>query len=235
MKINEVITEAGIINTLAQQAAGIGGFVTGGTSGYTAAVAQKQGQQQLAKDVNAVFQKWNAYSGQTTETDPRNWTAKYFRTTPDKLPEGPTNTSPGTVKQWLTQVEQYYQTGKLQVAGHQPQSQQATQAQQPAQTQQQSAQTQQPAQTQQQPAQVIAQQPAQTQQQSSQATPSAETKIFTDPATFKAEWDKYVASKSATAPYQLIADPALLSVLKDMWMRTGGTKVESKKNKGRAI
>ena len=60
-------------------------------------------------------------------------------------------------------------------------------------------------------------------------------KIFADPSAFKAEWDKYVESKSATAPYQLISDPAMLSVLKDMWMRTGGTNLkESKKNTRKA-
>ncbi len=60
-------------------------------------------------------------------------------------------------------------------------------------------------------------------------------KIFADPAAFKAEWDKYVESKSTTTPYQLISDPAMLAVLKDMWMRTGGTNLkESKKNTRKA-
>lgn len=64
------------------------------------------------------------------------------------------------------------------------------------------------------------------------ATPAAAPPVFKDPATFKAEWDKFVASKPN---YKLIADPALLSVLKNMWMRSGGMKAESKKNKGKLV
>ena len=56
--------------------------------------------------------------------------------------------------------------------------------------------------------------------------------MFKDPAAFKAEWDKFVASKPN---YKLIADPALLAVLKNMWMRSGGLKAESKKNKGKRV
>jgi hypothetical protein len=67
------------------------------------------------------------------------------------------------------------------------------------------------------------------------APTSSGNTLFSDPATFKAEWDKYVESKSATTPYQLITDPAMLAVLKDMWMRTGGTNLkESKKNTRKA-
>ena len=92
--------------------------------------------------------------------------------------------------------------------------------------------------TQAQPATAQAQPGAtdQTQPATAQAQPTASgAKIYTDPAAFKAEWDKYVASKSATAPYHLISDPALLSVLKNMWMRTGGTSaMESKTNTRKA-
>lgn len=56
--------------------------------------------------------------------------------------------------------------------------------------------------------------------------------VFKDPNAFKAEWDKFVASKPN---YKLIADPQLLSVLKNMWMRSGGMKAESKKNKGKRV
>lgn len=56
--------------------------------------------------------------------------------------------------------------------------------------------------------------------------------MFRDPAAFKAEWDKFVASKPN---YNLITDPELLSVLKNMWMRSGGVKAESKKNKGQRV
>lgn len=56
--------------------------------------------------------------------------------------------------------------------------------------------------------------------------------LFKDPAAFKAEWDKFIASSPG---YRLIADPDLLEALKQMWMRAGGTKVESKKNKGQRV
>lgn len=56
--------------------------------------------------------------------------------------------------------------------------------------------------------------------------------VFKDPAAFKAEWDKFVASKPN---YKLIADPALLTALKNMWMRSGGMKAESKKNKRKPV
>lgn len=59
-------------------------------------------------------------------------------------------------------------------------------------------------------------------QTQTQAQP--QTKLFSDPTAFKAEWDKYVASKGGEK-YQLIADPAMLDVLKNIWMRTGGTKL----------
>lgn len=64
------------------------------------------------------------------------------------------------------------------------------------------------------------------------AAASAAPPVFKDPAAFKAEWDKFVASKPN---YKLIADPALLSVLKNMWMRSGGMKAESKKNKRKPV
>jgi len=61
---------------------------------------------------------------------------------------------------------------------------------------------------------------------------------FKDPAKFKAEYDKYVAAQNAKnksngmGPFQLGSEPQLLSVLKQMWMQTGGTKAESTTNKG---
>jgi len=63
--------------------------------------------------------------------------------------------------------------------------------------------------------------------QQADANKDPQYKIFKDPAAFKSEWDKYVATKSQ--PYQLIADPEMLTALKDMWMRSGGTRVESRR------
>lgn len=59
------------------------------------------------------------------------------------------------------------------------------------------------------------------------AEPKAEaepnmSEIFKDPAKFKAEWDKILA---ADPKFKLITNPELTSLLKTMWMNTGGTKV----------
>lgn len=61
---------------------------------------------------------------------------------------------------------------------------------------------------------------------------AVDTKIFKDATAFKAEWDKLLASNPT---YKLISDPDLLSVLKNIWMKTGGTKLESVRNKGAAL
>lgn len=64
---------------------------------------------------------------------------------------------------------------------------------------------------------------------------------FKDANAFKAEWDKYVAAQNAhnkskgMGEFKLITEPQLLSVLKSMWMQTGGTKVESMMKRGKAI
>jgi hypothetical protein len=56
--------------------------------------------------------------------------------------------------------------------------------------------------------------------------------IFKDAAKFRAEWDEFVKQNPN---YKLIADPDLLAVLKDIWMRSGGTKLESLAKSGTVI
>ena len=109
-----------------------------------------------------------------------------------------------------------------------PQQAAPTPQQTPAPTPQQAAPT--PQQTPE-PQQAAAPEPATT-PEPQQAVVDPAHAMFKDPAAFKAEWDKFVASKPN---YKLIADPALLSVLKNMWMRSGGLKAESKKNKGQRV
>lgn len=70
-------------------------------------------------------------------------------------------------------------------------------------------------------------QPAQTQQQ--QANPAHA--IFQDPAKFTAEFNKYLQSTGL----QQLVNFKLKDVLKNMWMRSGGTRVESKNNKGKRV
>lgn len=63
----------------------------------------------------------------------------------------------------------------------------------------------------------------QAQQQAPQQQPetTSNSEIFTDPEEFKSAWDAYVNSKGEN--YQLISDPKMLKVLKDIWMEGGGT------------
>lgn len=56
--------------------------------------------------------------------------------------------------------------------------------------------------------------------------------LFKDPTVFKAEWDKFIASNPN---FKLISDPALIAVLKKMWMQSGGTKLESKNTKKKRV
>lgn len=149
MKINEVTSKPlneGPLDALKQvgaglkgayqgvKAGGVGGVGLGNVrGGYAAGVAQQQGQQQTQNAANIMFQKWNTYAGQSGETNPQNWTAKYMDTTVDKLPAGPTNASPNAVKQWLVQVEQAWRRGDFEKDA-QPAAG-AQQDQQPQQTQ----------------------------------------------------------------------------------------------------
>ena len=56
-------------------------------------------------------------------------------------------------------------------------------------------------------------------------TGAGKNPLFKDPQAFKSAWDQYVASKTKPdSPYQLISDPEMLTVLKTMWMRSGGTQ-----------
>lgn len=95
------------------------------------------------------------------------------------------------------------------------------------------------------PAADTAQEPASDTTDQTKQEPAAEQKPagfnFKDANAFKAEWDKYVAAQNAhnkskgMGEFKLITEPQLLSVLKSMWMQTGGTKVESMMKRGKAI
>lgn len=89
--------------------------------------------------------------------------------------------------------------------------------------------------------QPTAQQPTQPDQSQDQQQQTAQPQVqgsanlsnlFKNPTSFKAEWDKYVASKGGDN-YKLISDPSMLNVLKHIWMRTGGTKVQENKKSAR--
>ena len=217
MKVNEVLTEAPL--DWNQGWAGV-------EAGMTSNKADAEQAQQTKRVVTTALQKWTALaqqikaaSGQEpTPQQATDWFTKFTGVAPTAAPA---NTTAATLNQWLTkEISNVMVQRAAGTAQAQPgQAQQGVPAQQGAQGQTQPGQAQPTA------------QPA-----TAQAQPAASnSKIFSDPAAFKAEWDKYVASKSGTAPYQLISDPAMLAVLKDMWMRTGGTNLkESKKNTRKA-
>ena len=210
MKITEVLVEAPL--NWNQGWAGV-------EAGMTANKAEAEQAKQTKNVVTIALQKWaaiaqqmKAASGQDpTPQQATDWFTKFTGSAPTAAPA---NTTAATLNQWLTKE---ISNVMVQRAAGTPQAQPGAQQAQPG------AQQAQP--------DAQAQPGAQQAQPDAQAQPATNnSQIFADPAAFKAEWDKYVASKSATAPYQLISDPAMLEVLKNMWMRTGGTNLkESKK------
>lgn len=225
MKSNEIVQE-GFWDNVKNPIAYLKGATTSGQTG-AGSVARAQGQQEITKLAKQAEPSWfkaqAAYQQQGV--DPKQmgdylsqWARKWFEV--PNLPaysqavKSPQVTDQG-VRQYLQIAASQYMAPALQQQQQgQPTQQQAQQ--QPAQAQQAA-----PAQSTQ-----AATQPAQ--QQSSDPVHA----ILKDPNAFKAEWDKFIASKPN---YKLIADPQLLSVLKNMWMRSGGMKAESKKNKGKSV
>ena len=234
MKITEVLVEAPL--NWNQGWAGV-------EAGMTANKAEAEQAKQTKNVVTIALQKWaaiaqqmKAASGQDpTPQQATDWFTKFTGSAPTAAPA---NTTAATLNQWLTKE---ISNVMVQRAAGTPQAQPGAQQAQPDAQAQPGAQQAQPDAQAQAGAQQ-AQPGAQAQAGAQQAQPGAQaqaatdnSQIFADPAAFKAEWDKYVASKSATAPYQLISDPAMLEVLKNMWMRTGGTNLkESKKTTRKA-
>ena len=219
MKTNEIVQE-GPLDFAKRAVAGVKGAMAP-TSDFRTGYQQAGEQQKLQDMVKRTYPAWNqavvAYKNQQLPEPEiakrmKTWTEKYFGIA--GMPPYPEAmiTAQGAQKYLLNAVSR-------KMTGEQPAQQPAQQpAAEPA------AQTQEPAQ---QPAAPA----AQTQQPAAPAQDPTHA-MFKDPNAFKAEWDKFVA---ANQNYKLIADPKLLSVLKTMWMRSGGMKAESKKNKGKRV
>jgi hypothetical protein len=103
MKINEILTEG-----LWDYAKG---FVKGGRAGAQAAAGQAQGQKEMDQFTNAVFQKWNQYTGQTKDTDVETWAKKFFHA--PNLTYSPADSSAASVKLFLNKLSQDYKAGRL--------------------------------------------------------------------------------------------------------------------------
>jgi|688.fasta_scaffold194058_3 hypothetical protein len=104
MKINEILTEGPLdyLKGLAK---------TGSLVGAKAASQQAQGQKEINQFANAVFQKWNNYTGQTGDKDIAAWAEKFFGV--NNISIVPGDDTAASAKLFLTKVSQDYKAGKL--------------------------------------------------------------------------------------------------------------------------
>jgi ribosomal protein L12E/L44/L45/RPP1/RPP2 len=184
-----------------------------------AAQAKSAQTEKITNSANIAFQQWNAKttSMEHAGTQPTvdqfvQWLQKYFKTNiPINQPQLDLTNHQSVYAEIMKMAGHYY-------AGTQGQ-QQPVQGQQPA--AQQAQQTgQQTAQGRQQPAQ----QAQQTGQQPAAGGP------FQDPNVLTSQWEQFKSGGATTKQMQ-----ALRPVIKNMLMRMGATKVESKKNTRRMI
>jgi DNA primase len=231
MKSNEIVQE-GPWDFAKKVAAGVGGAVTAGQS-FKGGYNREAGQQEINRVAGMAAPQWfKAQQGYTAQNIQPNqmvpyieaWARDWFDT-PNLPGYKQVTKEPQVSDQGAKKYLQYAAAMQLNPVAPQPgqqqqQQQQSQQAQQPQQAAQQPQQAQQAAQPTQQSA------PA---QQQPQANPAHA--IFQDPAKFTAEFNKYIQS---TGLNQLV-NFKLKDVLKDMWMRSGGTRVESKNNKGKRV
>ena len=121
MKINEVITEAGILDKAGQawagakgavqglKAGGLGGIAAGARAGYQIAGAEQAQSKQIKDITTQVLQKWGAYN-QKIKTNTGNdatpeqavaWLTQFFGgQKPTSQPAG-SNPNPVQIQQWL--------------------------------------------------------------------------------------------------------------------------------------
>jgi len=228
MKTTEIVQE-GPWDFAKKVAAGVGGAMTAGQS-FKGSYNREAGQQEINRVADMAAPQWfkaqQGYAAQNIQPNQmvpyiEAWARDWFDT--PKLPGYKQVTrEPQVSDQGAKKYLQYAAAMQLNPVTPQP-GQQPQQAQQPAQQQQpQAAQPQQ------------AQQPA---QQGAQAAPAQQPQanpahaIFQDPAKFTAEFNKYLQSTGL----QQLVNFKLKDTLKNMWMRSGGTRVESKNNKGKRV
>lgn len=228
MKSNEIVQE-GPWDFAKKVAAGVGGAMTAGQS-FKGSYNREAGQQEINRVADMAAPQWfkaqQGYAAQNIQPNQmvpyiEAWARDWFDT--PKLPGYKQVTKePQVSDQGAKKYLQY--AAAMQLNPVTPQPQQAQQTQQTQQSQQ-AQQTQQPQQAQQ------AQQPAQQAAQAQQPQANPAHAIFQDPAKFTAEFNKYIQSTGL----QQLVNFKLKDVLKNMWMRSGGTRVESKNNKGKRV
>jgi hypothetical protein len=224
MKINDIANKQAVNEGLGDFARTIGRGISGTVAGVQANRQANQGQGQINKSANIAFNNWNSKivaGDPAAATDPEKLkqyaaqVASYYFKANGQVPEPPTPMTPANIKQYFVQIAGLNQTAAQGIKNTTPAQPAPAQPAQPA-----------PAQANATVAQQGQQNMVNQQQPAVDANKDPRYTAFKNAATFKSAWDKYIATKSQ--PYQLIADPPMLTALKDMWMRSGGTKVESR-------
>ncbi len=245
MKTNEIIINEGPLDFAKNVAAGFKGLGQGGLAGAKAAYGAQDAANKQADKTGIIVKKaidqWNATAAQmaqggqqATPEQASAWLAKFLGKAPAGKPAG---ANPAQISQFITQeIQKYVADRAAQSLGQQaapaaePAPAQAT-AQQPAQAQAaaEPAQAQQSTQptTQAEPAPAQAQQPAAAEPAAAEPeAPAAPVKMGANEFAqkLKADFDAFVDAGGSTGA------PAVRQAIKSMWMQTGGTKAESKKN-----
>lgn len=239
MKTNEIIINEGPLDFAKNVAAGFKGLGQGGLAGAKAAYGAQDASNKQADKTVAIAKKaidqWNATAAQmaqggqqATPEQAVAWITKFLGKAPAGKPAG---AAPAQINQFITQsIQQYVADRAAQGLGG---------AQQPA--------TAEPAPAAGQPAQATATaeptaqaaaEPAPATAPTAQAEP-AQAQAEPAPAepTKPAKPDANTFAQKLQADFAAFADagggvgtPAVKQAIKDMWMRAGGTKAESRKN-----
>lgn len=245
MKTNEIIINEGPLDFAKNVAAGFKGLGQGGLAGAKAAYGAQDASNKQADKTAAIAKKaidqWNATAAQmaqggqqATPDQAVAWITKFLGKAPAGKPAGAT---PAQINQFITQsIQQYVADRAAQSMGG---------AQQPAQAEPTPAATAASAPT------PAAGQTPQASAEPAQVEPTAQTAAEPAPATEPtaqaepapaepakpAKPDANAFAQKLQADFQAFVDadgsvgaPAVRQALKSLWMQSGGTKAESKKN-----
>lgn len=235
MKTNEIIINEGPLDFAKNVAAGFKGLGQGGLAGAKAAYGAQDAANKQADKTGTIVKKaidqWNATAAQmaqggqqATPEQVTAWLAKFLGKAPAGKPAG---ANPAQISQFITQEIQKYVADRAaqglgQTAAPAAEPAPAQSADEPAQAQAQTT----PAQAQTAPAAQPAQATAQEPTAAEPAAPAAPAKPGANEFAQKlqADFEAFVNAGGSTGA------PAVRQAIKSMWMQTGGTKAESKKN-----
>lgn len=222
MKSNEIVQE-GVWDNIAHPLAYAKGVATAGSTG-AGQVARTQNMQQIEAMAKQSMQYWHqqeaaleaqGVAGPAVAEALQRWASQYFKI---QAPEPPPMVNDALAFQYIKKCVALKMAPPPAASTTTPPVTGGKAPEQPA------ADTTAKAE----PAAAAPAQPAARAQQP-QANPAHA--IFQDPAKFTAEFNKYIQSTGL----QQLVNFKLKDVLKNMWMRSGGTRVESKNNKGKRV